>query len=124
MVRWEVDWLENRARLTPDRIALVEAEGNYSLTYGELVSNGRKLACWLKAKGIQKGDRVALLAPNSVMYFELLFACSKLGAIFVPINWRLTSREIEYILEDCSPKVILFHGKYTNCIRELTPHTK
>lgn len=119
MVRWDVDWLDNRAKLTPDRVALVEAEGNHSLTYNELLSRSINLAHWLKGEGIQKGDRVALLAPNSLIYFELLFACCKLGAIFVPINWRLTPTEIEYILEDCLPEVVFFHGKYADSIKKL-----
>lgn len=77
--------------------------------------NHRAIAAanWLRKQGVHKGDRVALLSPNHISYFDLLFACGKIGAIFVPINWRLSVPEIEYILQDCSPKVIGYHSHFT-----------
>src|SRR5213078_950085 len=65
---------------------------------------------WLVAQGIVKGDRVALLAPNCAEYFELQFACGRLGAIMLPLNWRLTVPELTYILGDAGPK-LLVHDK-------------
>ena len=64
----------------------------------------------LAKRGIAKGDRVALLAPNCAEYFELQFACGRLGAIMLPLNWRLTVPELEYILGDSTPK-LLIHDK-------------
>ena len=66
-----------------------------------------------------KGERVALLSPNHISYFDLLFACMKLGAIFVPINWRLAADEIDYILQDCKPKVMGYHSSFTEKMKQL-----
>jgi fatty-acyl-CoA synthase len=68
-----------------------------------------RVAAYLQSEGIGKGDRVALLSPNDICYFDLLFACAKLGAIFVPLNWRLAITELEYILQNCRPKVVAVH---------------
>ncbi|QED47178.1 acyl-CoA synthetase [Cytobacillus dafuensis] len=122
---WELDWLENRARLTPDSIALIEAEKNQMLTYKEINNRANGLAGWLADQGIGKGDRVALLSPNHISYFDLLFACGKLGAIFVPVNWRLSSEEIKYILQDCTPKIIGCHSNFSNIVMKVTnKHSK
>ncbi len=66
------------------------------------ILTGARTGSWpaLAALGIAKGDRVALLAPNCPEYFELQFACGRLGAIMLPLNWRLTVPELEYILGD------------------------
>lgn len=55
-VRWELDWLENRARLTPDAMALIDAEENTSRTFAELNSRSKATANWLYEKGVRKGD--------------------------------------------------------------------
>jgi fatty-acyl-CoA synthase len=68
-----------------------------------------RAAAYLQSEGVGKGDRVALLSPNDICYFDLLFACAKLGAIFVPLNWRLAVSELEYILQNCRPKVVAVH---------------
>ena len=111
-MKWELDWFENRARLTPDAEAVADAESGKRFTYKEV--NRRVIACanWLSKQGIKKGDRVALLSPNHIGYFDLLFACLKTGAIFVPINWRVAPQEINYILQDCKPKIIGFHSHF------------
>lgn len=119
-MRWELDWLENRAGLTPEATALVDAEEHTSWTYKELNRRCEKMAAWLHEQGIKKGDRIALLSPNHLSYFELLFACGKIGAIFVPINWRLSFQEIAYILTDCSPKLIGFHSTFQEILQSST----
>jgi fatty-acyl-CoA synthase len=81
-VRWDLDWIEKRSQLTPDRIAVVDGEINKRWSYKELNQRAHTLACFLEEKGVQKGDRVAILCPNDISYFDFLFACMKLGAIF------------------------------------------
>lgn len=115
----EVQWLEHRARLTPEAEAIVDAESGKTWTYNELNQRSAALASWLSEQGIHKGDRVALLAPNHISYFDLLFACAKLSAIFVPINWRLSAEEIQYILEDSTPKLTGFHSLFREKIKEI-----
>ena len=118
-VRLELDWVESRARLTPDAEAIVDVEQARSWTFAELNKRSEAAAGWLRKKGVNKGDRVALLSPNHISYFDLLFACMKLGAIFVPLNWRLAADEIDYILQDCTPKVMGYHSSFTEKINEL-----
>ncbi|MBA4495217.1 long-chain fatty acid--CoA ligase [Paenactinomyces guangxiensis] len=109
---WVVDWLESRARLTPDRIAIVDAQTGKRWSYGQLNHRAIRLASALDAQGVRFGDRVAILSPNHVAYFDLLFACAKTGAIFVPLNWRLSLPELKEIVLDCTPKSILYHSQF------------
>jgi fatty-acyl-CoA synthase len=110
-MNWELDWLESRARLTPNHIAIVDGETNQRWTYQQMYRRVQRLTKHLAGRGIIKGDRIALLATNHVCYFDLFFACRNLGAIFVPLNWRLSRYEIEYMLHDCSPKLLAFHSQ-------------
>jgi fatty-acyl-CoA synthase len=73
-----------------------------------------RVAAYLQGQGVGRGDRVALLSPNDICYFDLLFACGKLGAIFVPLNWRLAVPELAYILQNCRPKIIAVHPSVAN----------
>ncbi len=100
------DWLEGRARITPNRRAVKDNDTRECWTYRQLNTRAYNLASHLLSIGVNKGDRVVLFSPNHISYFDFLFACTKIGAIFVPINWRLCRHEIESILEDCSPKCI------------------
>lgn len=118
-MRWELDWLENRARLSPNKKAIIEEETNKAWTYDEINKRSSSVAGWLKSQGIKKGDRVALLSPNDISYFDLLFACGKMGAIFVPLNWRLSEHELKEILMDCSPILIGIHKQFENMFTSL-----
>ncbi len=69
-----------------------------------------------------KGDRVSILAHNSVIYVDLFYGLAKLGAIFAPLNWRLVARELEYIVNDCEPKVLLCGPEFTGLLDEMRPH--
>ncbi len=91
-------WPARRARMTPDAIAV--RHHDHSLTYADLRDRVAALAAGLRAAGIGKGDRVAYLGPNHPVYLDLLFACGRLGAIFVPVNFRLTAPEIDHVLTD------------------------
>ncbi|MCM3765995.1 long-chain fatty acid--CoA ligase [Neobacillus niacini] len=118
-MRWELDWLENRARLSPNKAAVIEEETNTVWTYTQLNGRAKTLANWLYERGVEKGDRIALLAPNHISYFDLLFACSKIGAIFVPLNWRLSWHELSGILQDCTPKYIGVHQQFNEIYQQL-----
>lgn len=118
-MRWELDWLENRARLTPNKNAIIDGETNKAWSYEELNNRSKSVASWLESRGVKKGDRIALLSPNHISYFDLLFACGKIGAIFVPLNWRLSNSEIKGILQDCSPVLIGIHLRFQNMLTGL-----
>ncbi|MEH7112197.1 long-chain fatty acid--CoA ligase [Neobacillus niacini] len=118
-MRWELDWLENRARLSPNKHAIIAEDTNKTWTYGELNKRTSSVAGWLKNQGVKKGDRVALLSPNDISYFDLLFACGKIGAIFVPLNWRLSLHELNEILLDCTPILLGIHQQFQNMFASL-----
>uniref|UniRef100_UPI0035B43A18 AMP-binding protein n=1 Tax=Promineifilum sp. TaxID=2664178 RepID=UPI0035B43A18 len=84
------DLLSKRAELTPDRTALLDVSTGVAYTYAELNARANRLANAFRALGIEKGDRVAILAQNSIVYVDLLYGLAKIGAIFAPLNWRLT----------------------------------
>src|SRR6266481_4040466 len=104
------DWIAHHAHRRPKQLAINDLQTSRTFTYGELNERVDQLTGALAKLGIAKGDRVALLAPNCAEYFELQFACGRLGAIMLPLNWRLTVPELEYILGDCAPK-LLIHDK-------------
>ncbi len=118
-MRWELDWLENRARLTPNKCAVIDEDTNFTWTFEELNNRAKSIAGRLQARGVKKGDRVALLSPNHICYFDLLFACGKIGAILVPINWRLSPHEIDEILQDCTPALIGIHQQFYQIFTKL-----
>ncbi|MBY0148822.1 long-chain fatty acid--CoA ligase [Neobacillus niacini] len=118
-MRWEIDWIENRARLSPNKKAIIDEDTNKSWTYKQLNNRSSSMAGWLKKQGVKKGDRVALLSPNDISYFDLLFACGKIGAIFVPLNWRLSEHELNEILLDCTPSLIAIHQRFENRVPSL-----
>jgi fatty-acyl-CoA synthase len=102
------DLLTRRANLTPYREALYDLTSGVRYSYAQLNERANRSANFLRQKyGVQKGDRVSILAHNHIAYVDLLFGLGKIGAIFTPLNWRLTSRELTYIVKDCQPKVLL-----------------
>ncbi len=104
------DYLARRCVYTPDALALIDVSeqpaGKY--TYRELNQRANQLAHWLRESGIKKGDRVAMLAYDGVHFYDTFFACSKLGAIFVPYNWRLHPREIEKQIRLTTPEFLFY----------------
>ncbi|MCP4023329.1 MAG: o-succinylbenzoate--CoA ligase [Desulfobacteraceae bacterium] len=107
----------------PDNIALIQEERQIS--YERLFRRSGRLASSLShIFKIGKGDRVAVLSNNCIEMVEILFAVSRLGAIFVPINIRLTAPEVEFILSDCTPKALIFNfnqKKLYNEVNQLFP---
>ncbi|MEY2196417.1 long-chain fatty acid--CoA ligase [Neobacillus sp. BF23-41] len=119
-MRWELDWLDNRARLSPEKDAIIDEKTNQAWTFKEVNERAKSVASWLLSQGVRKGDRVALLSPNDISYFDLLFACGKMGAILVPLNWRLSQHEISEILQDCTPVLIGIHQQFETIYEQLT----
>jgi acyl-CoA synthetase (AMP-forming)/AMP-acid ligase II len=80
------------------------------LTFRELHSRVEGIAATLTSRGFGVGDRLALLLPNGPDYIELVYACSMLGVIAVPLNTRLSTKEIDRVLEDAHPRGIVRHS--------------
>ncbi|HEY53317.1 MAG TPA: long-chain fatty acid--CoA ligase [Caldilineae bacterium] len=119
------DLLSKRAYLTPDREALVYygTDGIVRYTYAELNARANRAANWMRKEfGVQKGDRVSILAMNSVPYIDLFYGLAKIGAILAPLNWRLAPAELIYIVNDCAPKVLVCGPEFAEKLAEIRPH--
>ena len=101
------DWITHHAGRRPAALAIRDLQTDRKFTYADVDRRTNQLTAALSGMGIGKGDRVALLAPNCAEYFEVQFACGRLGAIMLPLNWRLTVPELEYILSDSTPKLLI-----------------
>lgn len=101
------DWLRLATRNYPDRIAVLGAET--PVTFAELNRRVNRLATALADLGLGKGDRIGLFSGDSQQYLEALLACLKLGAVYLPFNFRLNAAELQVLLDASRPRV-LFHG--------------
>ena len=108
-----LDWLER----TPDRVALRWQGAD--ITYGELARRSGRTASALAARGIGRGDRVAVLAYNGPDYLDLLFACARLGSVLVTLNWRLAPPEWSYILGHAGAKLLVHDGEFSKALDTL-----
>lgn len=111
-------WIEAAAARTPGKTALTS--GDVSLSYAAMAAEVDARARALAGAGIGRGDRVAWYGANHVEVFILLFACARLGAILVPLNWRLAEAEIAAIVEDCAPKLLIHDRDFAEPARALT----
>lgn len=111
--------LEDRVKEYPQRDALVY-EGR-SINFKELDKSVNRLANSLKDLGIEKGDRVAIMLPNTPEFVYSFFACQKLGAVAVPFNTMYKGGEIFYILKDSGAKVIITLTNFVPLINEIKP---
>ena len=104
------NWLAKWARVEPDKTALVDLADGRSHSYAALNQRADRAARLLADQlRVGPGDRVAVLGENRLEQVELFFAVAKLGAVLVPVNWRLSPDEVTYILTDAEPAV-LFYG--------------
>ena len=97
--------LRTHATGRPESVAFTD--GVRSLTYAELDRRSSGAAAAMRAAGVAPGDRVAVLAKNDVRFFEVIFACSRVGAVVVGLNWRLNPRELAPVLADAKPVVVV-----------------
>ncbi len=105
------DWIAHHGRRTPDKVAMVDLASGRRLTYAQSDIRISRLAAHLRdAHKIARGDRVAVLALNTTDTLEVQFACGRLGAVFLPLNTRLTIPELQFIVSDASPKVVIHDG--------------
>ena len=103
------DITAQRALLKPEAVAFRDLGRGTSLTYRELEARVRSLAGLLRADGVAENDRVAVICRNRIEFFELLFAVGKLGAVLVPLNWRMPAAELAPLVDDAAPR-LLFYG--------------
>jgi len=115
-------FLRRAARLFPVKTAVVDGARRY--TYHELEARVHRLANALRHMGVAQGDKVAVLSPNSHRVLEAFFAVPQLGAVLVPLNFRLTTPEFAYILEHAEAKVLLVDWEYAHQLAPLVDTLK
>ena len=112
-------FLTKRALLNPQREAYVDGNLGYRLSFAELNARCNRLANAYLAAGMEKGERVGLLLMNSAEFVENFFALGKIGAVAVPLNWRLVPDELEFILKDSGTRRLVFSGEFADTVAEL-----
>ncbi len=100
------NWVKYWATVSPGKTALI-FEGE-KFAYARFYEHVLALTGWLEEKGLSEGDRLAVYMTNSPLFLLLFLACSKLGVVFVPLNFRLAVQELIYILENAEPKILVF----------------
>ena len=112
------EFLNITSLIVPDRTAII-FDGR-RISYALLAERVNRLANALAELGVGSGDRVSTMQVNCNEHIEAYFAASKLDAVYVPLNFRSTPEEIEYMLSDCSPKVIFAGSRYTTMIDQVS----
>jgi fatty-acyl-CoA synthase len=118
---YTTDWLDKRAKLTPDRVALIDRRTGTESTFAEWNGRANRTAHFLASLGVGKGDRVAVYSSNRAEYADLFWAAPKLGAVLQNLNWRLTVHELRDIVEDGGPKVLIFSPDWREQVEALKP---
>jgi fatty-acyl-CoA synthase len=116
------DWMGRGALYWPEHVAVVDtAKGDAGrFTYRALNARAEALGAWLRdVAGVKRGDRVGLVAHNGVEYLDALFACGKIGAIFVPYNWRLHAAELTDLVRSIRPRVLLFGDDFRDSVSQV-----
>ncbi|UZD66060.1 acyl-CoA synthetase [Marinobacter sp. AN1] len=118
-----MNWFDlagHRARVTPDRLALEDLASGSSYNYRQLNEQAARFAAAARGTwGLGEGDRIAFLGHSRAEFFVMLFGCAKAGLVLVPLNWRLAQPELEQLMEDCTPKALIFGEEFTDSAQEL-----
>ena len=110
--------LEHHAIRTPDKPLAVF--GDETVTYGEMATRAAALAAGLHERGVGAGDVVGLLSYNCTEFLETIFAANHLGAIAMPINWRLAAPELRYILDHSEARALVCDESLVDLANEAT----
>jgi fatty-acyl-CoA synthase len=113
------DWIRHHTNHRPEKEAIRDLGTGRSFTYADLDRRVDAMSAYLSSIGVGRGDRVAVLAHNGVEFFDIQFACARTGSIAVLLNWRLTVTELEYILNDSSPKLLVHDVSFAEAAAEL-----
>src|ERR1700752_233297 len=100
--------LGRAVRYYPEKAAFPSSE--QPVTFRELHDRVGSIAAALKKHGLKAGDRLAILLPNELEFIELIYACAWLGLIVVPLNTRLSEKEIDHVLADATPRGLIRHS--------------
>ena len=111
--------VRQHARMTPDAMAFTF--GDETMTFADIDAGANRTAHALAAIGVSHGDRIAYLGKNSHLYFEILLAALKYGAVMTPVNWRLAAPEVAYVLNDCQAAVLFVGDGFAPLVARVRP---
>ena len=109
-----MEFAKRARRLYSEKEAVVD--GNLRFTYEQFFTRCDKWSAALQNMGIAHGDRVAYIAPNTHTHLEGYYAVPQMGAVLVPINYRLSADDFEYILNHCGAKIVCVHPDYFDAV--------
>lgn len=112
-------WLTRRSLLSPNRDAYVDGLTLDRLSFEELNNRSCQLANAFLSQGVEKEERIALLLGNCAEFIESYFAVAKIGAVAVPLNWRLVPDELEFILKDSGATRLIFDDSFLQAVEDL-----
>jgi len=121
------DYLGRREIYSPDKLAIIDysKQPEWRLTYRQWNERVNRLATWLRdVAGVNKGDRVAILARDGIEHLDCFYACAKLGAIHTALNWRLHWRENLGLIEQTQPRVLIYSGEFKPQVAEIENATR
>ena len=114
------DWVAKWALYSPHKVALKELDTDRACTYAELNQAANYLATALtQSHGLRKGDRVMVIAEHCLEYVTLFVAAQKTGLILVPVNYRLTASEIDFLVSNCQPALLIYEEQFREKILPL-----
>jgi acyl-CoA synthetase (AMP-forming)/AMP-acid ligase II len=113
------DFLTTRAYLNPGKEAFYDISADRRFTFDEINRRCNQAAAALQSLGLDKGDRVAILAYNGYQFLESFFGAAKVGLVLMPLNWRLTAKELSFILEDGGAKAIIFDADFAAVVEQI-----
>ena len=115
------DPLRHRRHLAPTRVALVDRARDIRLSYREMDEECDRWASLLRDQKVGRGDRVAVIAGNRAEVAELFFACTRIGAALVPLNWRLAPQELRAILHHAQAKLVIGESRFRAALEAGSP---
>jgi fatty-acyl-CoA synthase len=116
------DWIAKHALFTPNKLALVETSSGGRFTYRKFNEFANCAANLFEALGLRPGDRIAIIAPNSVEILFTLFGATKVGAVFVPLNHKLSAEELLPIIQDCEPIILVYADDFAGTVAAIRLH--
>ncbi len=114
--------ISKRAQLTPEKVAFTYEDN--PISYGHLNKETNRTADYFQSIGLKKGDRISVDLLNCPEFLAIYFAASKLGLIFIPLNCRMVSGELEYQLNNCGSRLLIFNDVFSKLIDPIRSSVK
>jgi fatty-acyl-CoA synthase len=118
-----IDWIAHHAITTPDKTATIDLASGRRHNYAQMNERVACIAGFLRKAGVEKGDRVGLIALNSSDVLDIIFATWRIGAVHLALNFRLTAPELAFIVGDAAPKLVIADAVFAGLVDSLKAET-